>query len=278
MGRLIVCHGRQTEAPYYFKITNTKVYSMEELCYYIYTNIEIVNKGFFGYSLCEWIEKELDLPECANNLRELMDLEADLKSMVEVILSSNSYYTATEIKQIIRYLAEIERLSPYQKKKNKADNFLKYRQFTEAEREYKQILSGTDINTVTAGEYGNILHNLAVIQLNTVGVAVAAATFKEAYEKNHSLLTLKMYLASLKLSKSEERYQQEVKNYEVEDNLLNEIQFELEEYLREAEQTDEYKVIQELKEYKATGKISLFYQRAEDIVEQWKKQFRRENA
>ncbi|MDF2473606.1 MAG: hypothetical protein K0R21_1388 [Anaerocolumna sp.] len=278
MGRLIVCQGRQTVAPYYYKITNTKVYSIEELCYYIFTNIEILNKGFFGYPLCDWIEEELELPECADKLRKLLDADAMLADLVEVVLCSNGYYTDGEIRQILRYIGEMERLTPFQKKKKKADNYLRYRQFTEAETEYKQILGGTKIGVVTAKEYGDILHNLAVVQLNTVGVAIAATTFKEAYEKNQNVTTLKFYLLALKLSKAEERYQQEIEAYQVDHRLLDEIQSELDEGLREAEQSEEYKVVNTLREYKSAGRITHFYQAAEDIVEHWKIQYRRENA
>ena len=45
MGRLIFCIGNKAKEPYFFQSTGTKVYTMEELCYYLYHNIETLEEA-----------------------------------------------------------------------------------------------------------------------------------------------------------------------------------------------------------------------------------------
>ena len=43
MGKLIFCTGQVTQKPYTFPFSKTKIYSMEELNYYLYNNIYKLN-------------------------------------------------------------------------------------------------------------------------------------------------------------------------------------------------------------------------------------------
>ena len=48
MGKLIQCSSRLAKKPYYFRITDTNVYSIEEVCYYIRHNIYILQAELFN--------------------------------------------------------------------------------------------------------------------------------------------------------------------------------------------------------------------------------------
>jgi len=277
MGKIIICSGKQTTKPYYFKITNTKIYSIEELCYYIYHNIDAMNEEFFGDSLVTWMGEELQLTKRAEKLQELLQLDAGLKDIVVCILCSADYYSEMEIKQLLLIMDEIKKLTPLEKMKKKADNYFKYRQFTEAATEYQNILNGKEIANFTSEEYGDLLHNLAVVQLNTESVSIAANGFKEAYERNHNSESLKQFLYALKLSKQEERFLQETIVYDVSQELQEQIQKDIELSYMKAESSDAYKAVNNLKECKDNGKISQYYQMAEELIGQWKQEFRREN-
>ncbi|MFR0848667.1 MAG: hypothetical protein ACLSG9_12400 [Eubacterium sp.] len=43
----IVCEGKVAEHPYVMPYTGRKVYSLEELCCYLYENIYSINREFF---------------------------------------------------------------------------------------------------------------------------------------------------------------------------------------------------------------------------------------
>jgi tetratricopeptide (TPR) repeat protein len=278
MGKLIICNGKHAYIPYYFKITNTKVYSIEELCYYVYNNMELLNEDFFGEALILWLKDELCLEDRADKLREIKNNKGSLKEYAVSILCSSDYYTESEIKRFIRNLDELVNLSPYEKLKKKGDNCLKYRQFAEAAAVYEKILEGEEVTSLSSEEYGNLLHNLAIIKLHMVGIAEAAEGFKEAYERNKNPESLKQYLMALKLSKQEDILSEEAKTYGVTEALKDEILAEVNTSLEEAEQTEEYKIVEEFRECKQTGKINQLYRIADELINGWKQEFRREHS
>ena len=54
----IVCEGKVAEHPYVMPYTGRKVYSLEELCCYLYENIYSINREFFQASLADWLREE----------------------------------------------------------------------------------------------------------------------------------------------------------------------------------------------------------------------------
>lgn len=278
MGKLIICNGKQAYIPYYFKMTNTKVYSIEELCYYVYNNVELLNEDFFGEPLIRWLKDELNLEDRADKLRELKNNDSSFKEIAVSILCSCDFYTESEIKEFIHNLDELVKLSPYEKLKNKADNYLKYRQFAEAATTYEKILDGEEVKSLSSEEYGNILHNLAIIKLHMVGIAEAAENFKEAYERNKNPESLKQYFMALKLSKQDSIFSEEANAYGLTETLKDEIQDEINTSLEEAKQTQEYKMMEEFQECKQTGRINQLYRIADELINGWKQDFRRENS
>lgn len=277
MGKLIICNGKQATRPYYIKLTNSRIYSIEELCYFLYHNIDMIDEDFFQESLITWISEELNLTERADKLLELVKADAGLKDLVVCILCSADYYTEPEIKQLLREMDEAAMMTPLELKKKKADNYLRYRQFTEAAVEYETILDGKEVVNLSSEEYGNLLHNLAVVQINTVGVSVATENFKQAYERNRNPESLKQYLYALILSKQDEKFIDEATSYGMTKESQMQLQMDIDSMNWEAESSDAYKEINELLECKQSGKINQYYQMTEDLIGSWKQRFRREN-
>lgn len=278
MGKLIICNGKEAYIPYYFKMTNTKVYSIEELCYYVFNNVELLSEDFFGEPLIRWLEDELNLKDTADKLRDKKSKACSFKEIAVSILCSCDYYTEPEIKEFIHNLDELVQLSPYEKLKKKADNYLKYRQFAEAATTYEKILDGEEVKSLSSEEYGTILHNLAIIKIHMIGMAEAAESFKEAYERNKNPESLKQYFMALKLSKQDSIFLEEANAYGLTETLKDEIQDEINISLEEAKQTQEYKMMEEFQECKQTGRINQLYRIADELINEWKQDFRRENS
>lgn len=52
MGKLILCSSVIAKNPYCFPMTKTKVYSIEEVCYYIRNNIYMMQEEVFDLGVC----------------------------------------------------------------------------------------------------------------------------------------------------------------------------------------------------------------------------------
>ena len=83
MGKFILCAGPLAKEPYHFALTNTDVYSLEELGYYLYHNIYTISLKTFDEPFFRWIELELKRPDLAQKWREICNMSKDIKDIVE---------------------------------------------------------------------------------------------------------------------------------------------------------------------------------------------------
>ena len=69
MSGYILCQTKKARSPYFIQNISTNIYTLEELCYYLYHNIYLVDQTIINEALCSWIAQELELPRLAAKLR-----------------------------------------------------------------------------------------------------------------------------------------------------------------------------------------------------------------
>jgi len=274
MGKLILCSGVTTKRPYGFASTGMRVYSIEELCYYLYHHVYLVEEGMFCDALIDWIETELKLKDRAEKLRLLKTQKADVKTLVTVIFCSADYYTEYEIKSVLKMLDEIIGMPMIKRNCMKANNCLKDGQFSEAAAEYDRILNSEEAVNLSPEEYGDILHNMAVAMVHITGPGEASELFCQAYERNHSEESLRQYLYSLKLSNNDTLFEEKAKEYQISEERLGSITSYLDQKSDEANYTEMMVELQHLKQWKVQGKMSEYYNKLDEVIDSWKSKVR----
>lgn len=274
MSKLILCSGKLAQIPFHFSLTNTNIYSIEELCFYIKENIYVMGEELYQEELVTWLKEEVDMPVISGKLGDLIKNGHSLKDVIVSILCSSDYYEEEEIQDLIQVIDQINNLSPISKLKIKADNYLLYKKYLSAARLYEQILNNKEAATLTPKEYGSIKHNLAIVYLHTISYKVAAETFLDAYSYSREAESLTQYLYALKLGKYEDEFNQAIAEYQVNDTLVEEIIGNIGIKLLEAKETVEYKQIQKLNTFLKIGKINDFQKVANPIICQWKNEYR----
>ena len=153
---MILAKGKIAKKPYELSYLGQNIYSIEELCYVIYHNIYGINEEFFQISLAKWMKEELGLKELAEKLEAMIVGEHGLKDLVVTTLCGCDYYNEEEIRGIVKVLDEIDHLPSYQKKKIKADNYVRTGHYGKAVMAYRKLLQGPDAISFTPEEYGDI--------------------------------------------------------------------------------------------------------------------------
>ncbi len=274
MGKLILCSGVRTNRPYVFPATGIRIYSIEELCYYLYHHIYMIEEDMFTEDLFDWIGSELRLTERAQMLKKLKWRNSDLKTIVTVILCSADYYSESEIKGVLKTLDNVTGMPAIKRNCLKANNCLKNRKYMEAAAEYEKIINSSEASGLTPEEYGNIYHNLGIAKLHITGLVEATGLFAEAYERNHSELSLKQYLYALKLSNNDDEYEEKTEEYQVSEELRREILDYLKSMEEEALYSQLMNEIEHLKRSKAHGMMNEYYRKTDEIIEGWKSRIR----
>lgn len=277
MGKLILCTGKIADQPYVFKTTKVAIRSMEELCYYIYHNVETISEDLYQLDLIEYIRQDLGLSQRADYLEELLHKKVGIKDLVVSLLCSADYYDKNEINHLLTEIDILYRLKPVQRRKRQADYFMKHQQWKEAMKEYRSILISKEFTELTSEEYGDILHNMGVLEAKTGAFVVAANKFFEAYERNYREESLKQYLFAIKLSNQVGVFEREVKVYVGSRELLASMEEELFRIEEGSEYTTLHAEVNYLKELKSQNKTKEYDQKIDEIMKRLKTNYRRDS-
>ena len=113
MGKLILCSSVIAKNPYCFPMTKTKVYSIEEVCYYIRNNIYMMQEEVFDRGFADWIRGELGM---------VLEEQAII-NILKVNPATNQEEIAKQINKSVRtvktYMAEMQEKGLIERKNGK---------------------------------------------------------------------------------------------------------------------------------------------------------------
>ena len=224
MGKFIFCIGNKAKLPYTFRSTGISVYTMEELCYYLYHNIDTLEEDLADIQLVNWIRTELGMEERADFLSQLIQRGAGLKDIVVSIFVSTDYYTEEEINHLINEIDILYDMRPVERKKRHADMLMRFRKFREAGYEYRSLIDDRDFSELGLKEQGDVAHNLGVLTAKNGRFQAAAKLFDSAYNKNRNKESLCQYIYCLKLDGDEEGFNREISEHSSDDELIRRIE------------------------------------------------------
>lgn len=184
MGELLLCSREIASIPYYIDTISLNVYSLEELCYYLEQNIDLIEPDFMEEELCFWIKTELKDSLLSESLLKMIQKGASLSQFVGVLVSGCSYCTQEEIASMQETLSEFENKSEMECRKIRADHFLQKKKYTVCIAEYRKLLENTKLQEEGRIFEGNIWHNLGTAYAGLFSFTKAAECYQKAYELN----------------------------------------------------------------------------------------------
>ena len=276
MGKLIQCSSPLALTPYHFRLTDTNVYSMEEVCYYIWHNIYMFQEEVFDREFVMWIEKELHMEETSHKLACLIQDHKNLKDIVVTICCSCDYYDEEEINALIRLMDEIEQMPAYARKKHKGDTYLACHSYEKALEEYEKVFESDEILHAEKEAYGSIFHNMGVAYSNLAEFRKAAEYFLKAYEQNKKDASLSQGLFALRLSKDVEGYKKALVDFDVSPEKQLQWEKEYTQVISQSSQCREALKIEKLRNVMKSGNVAEYYDKVHKYVLDWKNEYRKQ--
>ena len=135
-----LCIGEYASVGYEPEDMGIKVYSLEELVYFVRENAVLLDSGFMDESLGEWLAVECKLQELGDELRKASRKRVSLKSYVGILLEYAGFYSKEINEQIETIIVENSNLSIYEKKKARGDALVQKGHYGKAGREYAKLL------------------------------------------------------------------------------------------------------------------------------------------
>ena len=204
MDNVILCCGRYAKNPYFLKEECQNLYSIEELCYYLYNNAYLHDDTFICDNLIQWIHDELGLGELAERLLLIKGKPDALVKTVFTLMEDIGYYGQDEWNEMLGILKEQNHLTVQEKRKARADNFLHNNKYTMAADEYEILLKETDESQIKLR--AKIYHNMGICAVNQFLFERASKYFKEAYDTYANTESYVQYLTSLKMNMTPQEY------------------------------------------------------------------------
>ena len=251
MGSLLLCNQKIAKNPYFFRNTMTNIYSIEELCYYIYNNVYLIDESIMNNDLVRWIREETGYTFLADELSQIIKSEGTLALFTERILSSTAYYESDKIAEVRGVITELSNKSEFYRKKIKADNLLEKKKYSKAILEYYKVLECKRDAGVNDNEIATVYHNIGVCYAKAMLFLDASDYFAKAYELNHNEESFEQLNLAKKLLKENDLYD-----------------------YGENESSDILKRIEEISYLKESGQLTQYYNEIGIILENWKTEYR----
>ena len=145
MGSLILCHNKRARQPYEIARIHMRIYTIEELCYYICNNLYLIDYTMVNRQLCNWIDRELELPKLAERLRDELRQNCTMEQFVLTILRESTIYATGDINKIQGILEHLQNLKDVERMKYKADSLQKSGEYETAILVYSPSSTGNGI-------------------------------------------------------------------------------------------------------------------------------------
>lgn len=206
MGSLILCHKQRAKRPYEISRVHMRIYTIEELCYFICNNLYLMDYTIMNRRLCDWLEDELGLREMAEALRKKLDQNAPLSEFVLVILKGSVIYAPSEIAKIQSILEQLQNQKEVEKTKYKADTLFKAGEYASAILVYQSVINCEWDESVEKSFYGRVYACLGAAYGRLFLYKEAAFMYEKAYRICEDEDMLKAYLYASMRAYPEEEY------------------------------------------------------------------------
>lgn len=205
MGSLVLCHNRHASRPYEITRIHCKIFTIEELCYYLCNNLYLIDYTIMNEQLCIWLEEELGMEWLAGQLRDVIRMRGSIEKFVLTILKSSRIYRDAEMIRIQNVLERLKNQKDIERQKYKGDNLLESGEIEEAILVYQSILNAEKDESVDPKFYGHIYAALGAAYGKLFLYQEAARMYDRAYQVCEDRALLKPYLyASYKYMSMEE--------------------------------------------------------------------------
>lgn len=222
-----LCIGEYASVGYEPEDMGIKVYSLEELVYFVRENAVLLDNGFMDEALGQWLAEECKLQELGEELRKASRKRVTLKSYVGILLEYAGFYSKEMNDQIENIIVENSSLSIYEKKKARGDALVQKGHYGKAGREYAKLLQMLPEDMTNLR--GEIYHGCGVCLAKMFYFKLAGEYFLKAHTLTGKIASYHQYLWTKRLAMSEEEYVEFLREHEeaYEDSV------EMEEYLEQ---------------------------------------------
>ena len=189
MSGYILCQVKRAKNPYYISNISTNIYSIEELCYYLYHNIYLLDETIINEQLLVWMKEELHLRRLYQRLYVLLEEKKNIGEFILPIFKEINYLSHDQFREMNERLKRFEEQPEIVRKKIKGDYLVDHEKYINAIQVYQETLKDTEENETNMGSQftGSIYNNMGCAYASLFQMNEALTCFQKANEELHSV-------------------------------------------------------------------------------------------
>lgn len=234
MGTVMICRDEPVKMPYYIESMGIRLYSMEELAFFLYENVYLADRQMLGERLWEWIRTEIHNPELAEKLKKGAEAGSSIQNMVLTILRSVDYYTQEELTELSTRMKVLKTYQEQERLKLRADEYFINGNYQAAIYEYEKILDIRQSDRLGVEFYAHVWNNLGVCCCRLFRFGQAARAFRTSWQYQKDPEVLKEYVFAMRLGLQDDDFEQAMELQNIAGEQLLELMEEYERLLWEA--------------------------------------------
>lgn len=274
MNNVCLCVGNYAKTPFYVKISDVNLYSIEELCYYFIDKVHLIDDTIVTAELVSWIRTECGLEELAGELEVYVRKRVSVAAFVTTILEKTGMYNENTIRQIDHVLKEQASLTMVERYKKQAEYLYQQGRFRQALAIYSELVDYIPKRETAVRAL--MYYNMASIYAMDFAYDLAADFYYEAYTLCPDWQTRLAYILACKKSMTDYAYggfKRENPDWEDDFRKVEELCQRAENKWYDSKQKG---MLTQLIEYKQQGDMELYYQKVNSLIAQLKRDYKRQ--
>ena len=242
-----LCQNKKAENPYFIENVSTNIFSIEELCYYMYHNPALLDATFVNQNLTDWVGTELGLVRLASAMNRALTENESLSGFVLPAFREISYLTYEEIKEYTALLEKLAHASVPVRIKMKGDALVRCGKHFGAIDAYRLAIEEARTSVKDTVFLSSLWHNKGTAEMKMMLYGEGLASFEKALLLDDTKENRMTYLTALLITRPSGKAEEEISRRSFDPGLVS----EAEEKIRLIRQSDEGEVPDHPDEYLA---------------------------
>ena len=220
-----LCTVKTAQHPYYIGSVGTRIFSVEELCWFLHRNLCLIGESIAAPALVDWIRDELGLKGLARKLADALERpDRDVSYFVLPIFQEIGYLPAGETRRVREELTRVQVQPEEERTKTRADYLVNGGRLQAACILYRGILDNRNAGRLGAPFYSSVWNNLGCALARQFCFREAADAFLNGWKTFQTRELMRRYVSTLPLFLSEEEYRKKLEEFGADSVLAGKIQ------------------------------------------------------
>ena len=255
---------KQSLTGYWIEPLKKNLYSIEEINYFLYNHINLVYRDFFDEKLFSFIEKDLEQPMMAQDLRDIAKRGGTTADFVKYMLTESYYYNSRELSDVSALVAGIDTMTQAQRLKIQGDAHYKAGNLNSALRSYLDVLREAPSRQDTDSFYSQAAYAAGLIYASMFMCKSANAFFTRAFELYPDPAYARACVYMSTISGDDEELLSSIVKFRISDDELDSMKARVTSLRHEMESSEE---LAQFKENMGSADY------ADDMVRHWKHEY-----